>query len=147
MSAAVTLLVGGGIWVDAGLLAIDEVYSPVQMILDNEMLSALKHYTRSFEISEDSIGLETIFEAGPGGGYLDKIHTVKYMRQERWQPEIWSRQMLQAWQADGSKLDVDLAREIALDVQTNMEPYHGLSEVEEKEFLGLIEKARLELGC
>jgi trimethylamine:corrinoid methyltransferase-like protein len=145
MSALVTLLIGGSIWVDAGLLAIDEVYSPIQMILDNEMLSALKHFTREFEVSQESIGLETIFEAGPGGGYLDKLHTVQYMRKERWQPEIWSRQMLQSWLAEGSKLDVDLAREVALDVKANMEPYQGLTETEENEILALIERARAEL--
>jgi trimethylamine--corrinoid protein Co-methyltransferase len=146
MSAAVTLLVGGGIWIDAGLLAIDEVYSPVQMILDNEMLSALKHFTREFEVSAESIALETIFEAGPGGGYLDKLHTVQYMRKERWQPEIWSRQMLQSWMAGGSKLDVDLARETALEVQANLEPYQGLTETEEKDILNLIKRARVELN-
>jgi trimethylamine--corrinoid protein Co-methyltransferase len=147
MSAAVTLVTGGSVWVDAGLLAMDEVYSPVQLILDNEMVSALKHYTRAFEFSVDSIGLETIFEAGPGGGYLDKHHTVRYMRKERWHPEIWSRQMLQSWIAGGSKLDVDLAREIALDFMENMEPYPGLSQDQENDILGLIEKAREALNC
>jgi trimethylamine:corrinoid methyltransferase-like protein len=106
------------------------------------MISALKHYTREFEVSQESIGLETIFEAGPGGGYLDKMHTVQYMRQERWQPEIWSRHMLQSWMAEGSKLDVDLARDIALNVQANLEPFPGLTETEEKDILALIDKAR-----
>jgi trimethylamine--corrinoid protein Co-methyltransferase len=147
MSAAVTLLAGGSVWIDAGLLAMDEVYSPIQMILDNELLSALKHYTLELEFSEDSIGLDTIFEAGPGGGYLDKVHTVRYMRKERWHPEIWSRQMLQPWLAGGGKLDVDLAREIALDVQANAETYEGLKESEARDLLTLIEKARVELGC
>ena len=147
MTAGITLLAGGSVWIDAGLLAMDEVYSPIQMILDNELLSALKHFTTEFEISEESIGLDTIFEAGPGGGYLDKVHTVRYMRKERWHPEIWSRQMLQPWLAGGSKLDVDLAREIALDVKAKAVEYHGLAESVERDILALIEKARVELGC
>ena len=117
------------------------------MILDNELLSALKHFTTEFEISDESIGLEAIFEAGPGGGYLDKMHTVQYMRKERWHPEIWSRQMLQSWLAGGEKLDVDLARETALDVQVNSEAYAGLKESEALDILALIERARVELGC
>ncbi len=40
MTAIPTLLAGGSLWVDAGLLSSDEIYSPVQMILDNELLSA-----------------------------------------------------------------------------------------------------------
>jgi trimethylamine:corrinoid methyltransferase-like protein len=146
MSAAVTLVAGGSVKIDAGLVAMDEIYSPMQLILDNELVRALTHYTTELEVSEDSIGLETIFETGPGGSYLDKVHTVKYMRKERWQPEIWSRQMLQPWQAAGSKLDVDLAREIALDVWEHMEPYQGLSQTEESDLLKLIEEARKALA-
>jgi trimethylamine--corrinoid protein Co-methyltransferase len=145
MSAAVTLLAGGSTWIDAGLLAMDEVYSPIQMVLDNELLSALKHFTTEFEVSEASIGLDTIFEAGPGGGYLDKLHTVRFMRKERWQPQIWSRTMLGSWLAGGSKLDVDLARELALEVQQTTEPFAGLAESEERAILSLIQKARATL--
>ncbi len=147
MSAAVTLLAGGSTWIDAGLLAMDEVYSPIQMVLDNELLSALKHFTTGFEVSDASIGLETIFEAGPGGGYLDKLHTVQFMRKERWQPKIWSRTMLGPWLAGGSKLDVDLARELALEVQQTVEAFAGLAESEERAILRLIEQARAGLNC
>lgn len=132
---------------DAGLLSIDEVYSPIQMILDNELLSALKQFTTAFEISEESIGLETIFEAGPGGGFLDKMHTVRYFRSELWEPKIWSRTMLGPWQAAGSKLDVDLAREIALDVQKNKTGYRGLDDDLERSILRLIKKANQDLGA
>ena len=146
MTGMPTLLAGGNLWIDAGLLATDEVYSPIQLILDNEMVSALKHFTTEFEVSEASIGLETILEAGPGGGYLDKLHTVKYMRQERWMPKIWSRVMLGPWQNSGSKLDVDLAREFALEVKEKMSPYEGLGAAEERAILDLIERARIDLG-
>ena len=146
-TAMATLLAGGSFWMDAGLLSIDEVYSPIQMILDNELLSALKQFTTAFEISEESIGLETIFEAGPGGGFLDKMHTVRYFRSELWEPKIWSRTMLGPWQAAGSKLDVDLAREIALDVQKNKTGYRGLDDDLERSILRLIKKANQDLGA
>lgn len=146
LTALPTLLAGGSFWMDAGLLSIDEVYSPIQMILDNEFLSALKHFTRSFEVSEESISLETIFEAGPGGGFIDKVHTARNFRTELWQPQIWSRTMLATWQNTGSKLDVDLAREIALDLQHNPEPYQGLEPAVEADILALIDKAHRELG-
>jgi trimethylamine:corrinoid methyltransferase-like protein len=117
------------------------------MILDNELLSALKQFTKSFEISEESINLETIFEAGPGGGFIDKMHTAQYFRTELWQPEIWSRTMLGPWQAAGGKLDVDLAREYALDIQENMISYQGLDTEMERDILALIDKAKQDLGA
>lgn len=137
-----TLLTGGSLWVDAGLLSTDEVVSPIQLILDNELIRAMEHFTHEFQISERTIGLETILEAGPGGHYIDKPHTAQHFRSEHWQPKIWTRQMLRAWMDEGSKLDVDKARELALEVQAQEpEPSH-MSESLEREVLLVIEKAR-----
>ena len=43
-------------------------------------------------------------------------------------------------------LDIDLAREIALDVQKNKTGYRGLDDDFERDILGLIEKANQDLG-
>lgn len=140
-----TLLACGSLWVDAGLLSIDEVCSPVQLVLDNEFISALQRFTVEYEINDDSIGLETILEAGPGGGYLDKEHTVRYMRREQWQPRIWSREMLHPWLEGARKLDVDRAREVALQVKREAPEAEGLSADIERDLLALIERARVAL--
>jgi trimethylamine--corrinoid protein Co-methyltransferase len=144
MTAVPTLLAGGSLWVDAGLLATDEVCSPVQMILDDEWMGALQRFTHEFAVSEESIGLETILEAGPGGHFLDKQHTVRYFREEHWNPGIWSRQMLRPWIEGGRRLDVDLARDKALQIQSEMPqpPEPAMSASLEREVLGIIEQAR-----
>lgn len=146
LTALPTLLAGGSVWVDAGLLAIDEVFSPIQMVLDNEFLSALTRFTHEFQINEETIGLDMIIEAGPGGHYLDRHHTARYFREEHWEPSIWSRQMLVPWMEKGSHLDVDAAREMALQVQAEVreggrEPV-GMPASLEREVLGIIERAR-----
>jgi hypothetical protein len=43
-------------------------------------------------------------------------------------------------------LDVDIAREIALDVQQNQDAYQGLDEDQERHILKLIEKANRDLS-
>jgi trimethylamine--corrinoid protein Co-methyltransferase len=149
LTAVPTLLAGGSVWIDAGLLSIDEVCSPIQMILDNELMAALKRYIYDFEISEETIGLETILEAGPGGHFLDKLHTARHFREEHWAPGIWSRQMLGPWLAGDRWLDVDVAREKALQVQAEtkrrgIEPSR-MSETLEQDVLGIIERARAQL--
>ncbi|MCJ7737687.1 MAG: trimethylamine methyltransferase family protein, partial [Anaerolineae bacterium] len=145
LTAIPTLMAGGSLWMDAGLLAIDEVFSPIQMILDNELLSALSRYALEFEISEETIGLPTILEAGPGGQYLDKAHTARHFRSEHWQPTIWSRHMLQQWMETGRQLDVDRAREIAVQLRKQIEqrgPEESMSGTLEREVLKVIERAR-----
>jgi trimethylamine--corrinoid protein Co-methyltransferase len=145
MTAVPTLLAGGSLWVDAGLLAIDEVCSPVQMILDDEWMGALQRFTHAFEVSDETIGLETILEAGPGGHFLDKPHTVRHFREEHWNPSIWSRQMLRPWMEDGQRIDADLARERALQFQLELQqhpPEPGMSPTLEDEVLHVIAHAR-----
>ncbi len=147
LTAIPILLAGGGFQMDAGLLSGDEVCSPIQLVLDNEFVSALQQFVKSFEVSETSIDLETIFEAGPGGGFADKMHTARHFRDEIWHPEIWSRHRLDAWQAAGGKLDVDVARGIALDIRRKAQDYHGFTEGTEQAILALIERARAHLAA
>jgi trimethylamine--corrinoid protein Co-methyltransferase len=142
LTAIPTLMATGSLWMDAGLLSIDEVCSPVQLILDNEFLSALSRFTLEAQITDETIGLETILEAGPGGQYLDKDHTVRYLRSEHWQPSIWSRQMLRPWMQSEIGLDVDVAREKALAFQQKSWQPDSMPGNLESEILRIIEKAR-----
>jgi trimethylamine--corrinoid protein Co-methyltransferase len=142
LSGVATLLAGGSLWMDAGLLAIDEVCSPAQMVLDNEFLGALKHFSQEFNLDEEAIGLDMIIQAGPGGSYVAEMHTARHFRHELWQPSIWSREMLAVWRERGEKLDVDKAREIANKTRASepMVPQAFLDEIE-----AIIHQASLEL--
>jgi trimethylamine--corrinoid protein Co-methyltransferase len=142
LTAIPTLLAGGNLSLDAGLLSIDEVCSPVQMILDNEFLSALQRFVHDFEITEEVIGLDTIIDVGPGGHFMDKLHTAHHFRSEHWEPGIWSRRMLAPWMDRGCRLDADQARELALDIQARGTEVTGMSDELEQEVLGVIERAR-----
>jgi trimethylamine--corrinoid protein Co-methyltransferase len=142
LTAIPTLLAGGSLRLDAGLLSIDEVCSPVQMVLDNEFLGVLQHLAREFEITEETIGLETMLEVGPGGHYLDRRHTVRHFRDEFWMPDVWTRQMVRPWLEAGGKLDADRAREKALDLQKCGAPPSEMSASLERQVLEVIDRAR-----
>ena len=148
LSAIPTLLACGQFWMDAGLLSIDEVCSPIQLILDDEFLSALKHFTKEFVINDETIGLDTILQAGPGGQYLAEEHTVRYLRNEYWQPKIWSQEMLVPWLDGARKLDVDKARDQAVQFKREfqVDSARYLSETLEKEFQRIISGAKLEFS-
>lgn len=145
ISAVATLLAGGSFWMDAGLLSIDEVCSPIQLVLDNEFLSALKRFTHRFDVDDEAIGLDLILEAGPGGQYLDKMHTARRFRSEHWNPSIWSRQMLQPWLEGEQKIDADFARDVIAKVQ--QEPYRDsqISDSFESGMHALLEHAKRDL--
>jgi trimethylamine--corrinoid protein Co-methyltransferase len=142
MSAIPTLLAGGAGWVAAGLLSIDEVCSPIQMVLDNEFLSVLKRFIYDFSITEESIGVEMIIQVGPGGTFLDQTHTVRHFRQEHWEPTIWSRQMLGPWLEDGCHLDVDKARDVVLAFHDRKVDQTNMPDWLEREVLNVIDRAK-----
>lgn len=146
LTAIPTLLAGGNVWVDAGLLSIDEVCSPVQMCLDDEFLGALSRFVHEFDVTEETIGLDAILAAGPGGNYLDAEQTLKFFRDEHWQPGLWSRQMLRPWMADGAKLDADRAREKVLDLARSAHRPAPLAEGLEREIRRIVDKAGADLA-
>lgn len=141
LSATATLLAGGRFHMDAGLLGIDEICSPVQLVLDNEFLSALKHFTHCFEISDETLALELILETGPGGHYLDQMHTAEHFRSELWNPAIWSRAMLKTWESSDRKIDADLAREVIAKVRRQDYREPRISSGLEKELAAVLARA------
>ncbi len=143
LTAIPTLLSGGSLWMDAGLLATDEVCSPVQLVLDDECLGALDRLVREYQIDDETIAADTIFEAGPGGIYIDKPHTAKHFRAEHWRPGIWSREPLRPWLESKGRTDAERAREIVLQFQREAQQPAAseLTEQDERRILALIKKA------
>ena len=70
---------------------------------------------------------------------------MRYLREEQWQPALWSRQTLRPWMESGAGLDADRARQIALDLQRKASLHVGMPPELENEVLRVIEKARKHL--
>ena len=141
LSVVATLMACGCGNVAAGLLSIDEVCSPLQMILDDEFTGALTHLCAEFEATDEELALDLIEQVGPGGNFLATEHTAHHFRREHWEPRVWSRDMVGAWLATGRCLDVDRAREIYQALRPSLAPQSRLSAEQETELLGVIERA------
>ena len=124
--------------IDAGVLSVDEVFSPIQMILDNELAGALRHLLKPVDVSEEALGFGAIAELGPGGVFAGHPHTGEYFRQVTWEPSVWSRTMLGDWENGGRKTDVDLARERYHQLIDNTAPISELTPEEEQTLLTAI---------
>jgi len=103
------LMTCGRAKVGCGLLSVDEVFSPVQMILDDEFVGAMRRFARGFQITEESLAVDLIDEVGPGGAFIDRDHTLRHFRDELWEPRLFSRTMFGAWRQEGSRTAEDLA--------------------------------------
>ncbi len=111
-SAMISAAASGRGVIEAGLLGVDEIFSPIQMILDNEATAAFAHVTKGIPVNDDTLALSLIEEVGPGGDFLSTQHTAEHVRASLWQPALWSRHMYSSWEAKGKKTELERARDI-----------------------------------
>lgn len=134
-------IIAGSLGIECfGILSGAEMNSPVQLVIDNEYAGALKRFARGFEVNEETLAFDLIKEIGPGGFFAGTEHTVAHYRTEHWQPNIFSRESLNAWLSGEHKTEVEKARDICASI---LKTYHpaGIDEATEKELLKVIKGA------
>ena len=142
-SALPTLLAGGSCNIPAGLLALDQVFSPVQMVLDDQLIHVLLQYTQEYEISDESIAADLVATLGPGGNYAGEMHTAQWFRRELWEPTVWTRRPLAAWRDLDGRSDLEHARERALEILAQPAAPSPMSEEEARILKAVTQRAPL----
>ena len=110
----------------AGLLGIDEIFSPIQMILEDEIVGSLKRICEGMDTSDESLALDTILEEGPGAMFLGTEHTLLNFRKALWEPNIWSKSMFSNWNSGRRKNDIDKAKEKYFTLIQDVKPLESL---------------------
>jgi trimethylamine--corrinoid protein Co-methyltransferase len=119
MSALAALLAGVHFLSIGGVLDGLMTFDFAKTVIDNEIALMLKRVKRGFEasvsepsgpaaklspelINEEHLALDVIAEVGPGGMFMDHLHTLEHMRTSALLPEIADRDSRGAWQAAGA---------------------------------------------
>ena len=79
-------------------------FSPVQLVLDNEIARSVRRILKPMEVNAETIGLDAVREAGPGGNFLDMDHTLQHYREEQFSSGIFEAM---PWAAAASKTSPD----------------------------------------
>ena len=79
-------------------------------MLQNEIISYVESTMREISFSDEALGLDVIEDVGPGGNFIDTMHTVEHFRQELWVPQLLDRQYYQAWLDAGATSMEDRCR-------------------------------------
>jgi trimethylamine--corrinoid protein Co-methyltransferase len=137
IAALITALATGHGSISAGLLAVDEICSPVQMVLDDELTANLQALLAGMELHEADYAFDEILAVGPGGSFLGTDFTAERYRRELHQPQVWTAGRL----ASGSRIDIDHAREIAVEFERSFVPMPRISPEEEKDLRRIIGRA------
>jgi trimethylamine--corrinoid protein Co-methyltransferase len=73
-------------------------FSPVQLVIDNEIVAYVKRMLRGFEVTEETLAVDVIKQVGIGGNFLQHDSTARLFRQESWLSSLLPRMPWDAWQ-------------------------------------------------
>jgi len=122
-----------------GLGGLGGTTSPEAMVIDNEIVDYALRFVQGIEVNEDTLALEVIEKAGPGGHYLGERHTLKHFR-ERWMPRL-DVDRLETWEREGIKSLGELAHEKVKEILATHKPT-PLPEDVDREICHILQKAQ-----
>jgi trimethylamine--corrinoid protein Co-methyltransferase len=102
---------GAAILGRAGELEAAKTFSPIALLVDDEIVAALRRLRElqvGLTVEEQSSAWKDILAVSRGGHFLETEHTLRYCR-EAFRPELFSRQSRDAWEAGGGKTLIDRA--------------------------------------
>ncbi|QOX64109.1 Trimethylamine methyltransferase MttB [Anoxybacterium hadale] len=101
-------LSGANIVYGAGSLEAALTIDYAKLVLDCEGMSYIRKILGGIEVTKETMALDIIHKAGPGGEFLYQKHTFDHMRSHS-QVEVFTRSTRSAWTAAGAKDAADMA--------------------------------------
>ena len=141
MNTMLALMGGADLFNMGGLLGSLMAFDFGKAYTDNEIAMMLKRACRGMEFSEENLCLDLIHEIGPGGSYMDKLHTVKHMRKTMYLSKLAYRLLRDQWIRDGATDTQTRALEKAIEILKQENPARFPEELDAKirsHFPGLV---------
>ena len=88
-----------------------------QAVIDNEIFAAAFRLAEGIPVTPDTMAVDQILQAGPGGQFLNQKHTLVNYRKHQWQPQLTTRMSWDEFQREQGGKDMrqranELARQI-----------------------------------
>jgi trimethylamine--corrinoid protein Co-methyltransferase len=97
-------------------------FSPIQVVIDNEIIGYVKRMLAAFEIDDLAWAVEAICEVGPGGHFLGHQSTAERFRAEFWLDHIFERLAFQSGDLQSHDVLVERARAKAQRILAEHQP-------------------------
>ena len=108
----------------AGLMEFAMTVSYEKYVIDNEILGMVMRAVEGIKVDDDTLALDLIKQAGPGGNFVAARHTRHFMRSEHYRPSLSDRNSRDEWLSKGGKETWERASEIVKGLLA--EPKHSL---------------------
>ncbi|MCW8872783.1 MAG: trimethylamine methyltransferase family protein, partial [Xanthomonadales bacterium] len=98
ITGGANIIVHAAGWLEGGLTASFE-----KLVVDAEMLQMMAEYLRPIEVTPETLALDAIAEAGPGGHFFGVQHTMSRYQTAFYQPFLSDRRNFESWQEAGAE--------------------------------------------
>jgi len=103
-------LAGARIFTNAGLLAIDEIFSAEQTVIDAEIVDHCRGVCRPVRFDQQTLAVEAIREVGIGGSFVQHDSTLDHWQETADRPVLFERPSFSQWLEAGKPSLRDRAR-------------------------------------
>jgi trimethylamine--corrinoid protein Co-methyltransferase len=93
-------------YVDRGMAC-----SVEQLVLGNDVIGMAKRFMTGMTFSNEELARDLIEEVGPGGHYMQQMHTFEHFKTTLWRGRVFDRFTHSQWVQKGSKTTEDRVRE------------------------------------
>lgn len=100
LSTFASLMSGADLMNGAGLLDGSKTLSYPHLVMESEVFGIVARMGEGIVVDDETLALDAIAAAGPGGTFLGQKHTRRHLR-ELWQPRVWDRSTWERWLAGG----------------------------------------------
>ena len=94
----------------AGQLEVATTASPLQLIMDNEILAMARRMVAPFTVDDEQLGWEALSEVGPGEHFLTSMHTLSHCR-DGFTPQNFIRMARDEWETKSGKTLMERIRD------------------------------------
>jgi trimethylamine--corrinoid protein Co-methyltransferase len=140
LTTAVPALAGLNYISGMGLNESENQQSLAQLVIDNEIVGMVQRLIRGVLVDDEHLATDLIMETGPDGDFLDSDHTLRFFREELFDPVISNRMKYERWQDSGSLPVHRRALERAEQILRDHHPEQELDEKMAREIYAIVER-------
>ena len=107
---------------DLGMMDFGMTGSLHYLIACNEMAGMVKRLKLGVIVDKDHLAAQLIADVGAGGNFVAEEHTVEYLRDEIYVPELAPRVAYGAWEESGKKNMADRVNDKSIQILNNHKP-------------------------
>ncbi len=148
ITAIFSVLSGANLIYGAGLLEAGISYSHTQLVLDNETFKMVRRLMEGIPVTDESLAIDSIHRAGPGGDYMCDELTMKYLRGYHSTSALMNRQNRSGWKLSTDGKDAaEIARIKANEIIATHRPSVELSDAVKAKLHAIVEAAEAEISA